>query len=136
MTNEELRPILIKLLWDVDLAITLSMYAPDDSVITISNILYLLKESEHEVSKYRLRLTLKELIADGVVEYKSVGCPGEDTPCFEYSGPVLENIDGYVSKDDLYKLISKLESQLILNTAQATVLWERIKELPGVTNVE
>ena len=63
-------------------------------------------------------------------------CPGEDTPCFEYSGPVLENIDGYVSKDDLYKLISKLESQLILNTAQATVLWERIKDLQGVTNVE
>ena len=63
-------------------------------------------------------------------------CPGEDKPCFEYSGPILENIDGYVSKDDLYRLIFKMESQLILNTAQATVLCLHIKDLPSITICE
>lgn len=97
MTNEELRPILIRLLWNVDLAITLSMYAPNDSVITISNILYLLKEGKYDVSKYRLRLMLKELIAEGLVEYKSVGCPAVES-CGEYRELVCDAgppINGY-----------------------------------------
>lgn len=97
MTNEDLKPILIKLLWNVDLANTMSMYAPDDGVITISNILYLLKEDKHNVSKYRLRLTLKELIADGIVEYKSVGCPAVES-CGEYRELICDAgppINGY-----------------------------------------
>ena len=48
-----------------------SVYGPDRGVITISNLMLF----EPTATKYGMRKVLKELIADGVVEYTSQGCP-------------------------------------------------------------
>ena len=43
----------------------------------------------------------------------------------------LENIDGYVSKDSLYRLMSKLRLQdRIITEEQARVICDKIVELP------
>lgn len=48
-----------------------SLYAPGKAVVSISNLLYLLGN----VTKYSARQALKRLIADGLIEYTSQGCP-------------------------------------------------------------
>ena len=48
-----------------------SSYAPDRGVVSISNIVALLGD----VTKYGARKALKRLMADGLVEYTSQGCP-------------------------------------------------------------
>ena len=43
----------------------------------------------------------------------------------------MDNIDGYVTKDDLYRLISKLKMQMKLDQDQVHSLCEAIKDMPA-----
>ena len=54
-----------------ELATYMCCYSPDRAVISISNLMLF----QPDVTKYAMRKVLKELIADGVVEYTSQGCP-------------------------------------------------------------
>ena len=54
-----------------ELATYMTCYGPDKAVISISNLMLF----QPEITKYAMRKVLKELIADGVVEYTSQGCP-------------------------------------------------------------
>lgn len=58
-----------------ELATYEAVYAPDRAVIPISWLL----EWEPEVTKYRMRKALKELIADGLIEYTSQGQPAVES---------------------------------------------------------
>ena len=52
---------------------------------------------EPGISKYKMRKALKELIADGLIEYTSQGCPAIES-CGEYTELVCEvgpPINGY-----------------------------------------
>lgn len=44
---------------------------------------------------------------------------------------MIDNIDGYVTKDDLYRLISKLKMQMKLDQDQVHNLCEAIKNMPA-----
>lgn len=46
-------------------------YGPDEAVVTISNLLTLHKG----MTKYRVRKALKEIMTEGLICYKSQGCP-------------------------------------------------------------
>lgn len=43
----------------------------------------------------------------------------------------MENIDGYVTKDDLYRMISHFRTSLKINPEQAHELCEAVKALPN-----
>ena len=76
-----------------ELATYESCYAPDRAVIPISWLL----EWEPEVTKYRMRKALNELIADGLIEYTSQGRPAIES-CGEYTELVCDAappINGY-----------------------------------------
>ena len=71
----------------------MDMYAPNEAVVTISNLVSLIDG----LTKYRARLALKDLLRDGLIEYKSQGCPaivsyGEYTELVDYAHPP---INGY-----------------------------------------
>ena len=71
MCNETVKDrIFHQLIW-CEIGTYISLYGPDRAVVTISNLLYLLGN----VTKYSARQALKMLIADGLVEYTSQGCP-------------------------------------------------------------
>lgn len=44
---------------------------------------------------------------------------------------MLENIDGYVTKDDLYRMISQFRTSSKINPEQAKELCETVKALPN-----
>jgi len=76
-----------------EIATYMSCYSPPRAVISISNLMIF----EPDVTKYAMRKVLKELIADGVIEYTSQGCPaiesiGEYTELICDAGPP---INGY-----------------------------------------
>jgi len=71
MTTEFVKNRILTHIIQAELDIYESCYAPDRAVIPISWLL----EWESEVTKYRMRKALKELIADGLIEYTSQGHP-------------------------------------------------------------
>lgn len=42
----------------------------------------------------------------------------------------MKNIDGLVSKDSLYRLMSKLRLQLVITEEQARIICEEIADMP------
>lgn len=93
MTTEFVKNRILTHIIQAELATYESCYAPDRAVIPISWLL----EWESEVTKYRMRKALKELIADGLIEYTSQGRPAIES-CGEYTELVCDAappINGY-----------------------------------------
>lgn len=67
-----------------ELSLYTVLYGPDRAVVSISNICSLLG-----LTKYKARKALKELIADGLIEYTSQGNPAV-VSCGEYRELVYE----------------------------------------------
>ena len=67
----ELKQRVLSHIVHAELATYESVYAPSRGVITISNLMMF----EPTATKYGMRKVLKELIADGLIEYTSEGCP-------------------------------------------------------------
>lgn len=77
-----------------------TMYAPDRAVISISNLLSL----NPGWTKYRMRMVLKALMADGLIEYTSQGHPAIES-CGEYRELVCEALpptNGYALTSKAY----------------------------------
>ena len=93
MTIDELKQKLFKHIISCEFATYECWYAPDCAVVSISNLMLF----EPDISKYKMRKALKELIADGLIEYTSQGCPAVES-CGEYTELVCEAgppINGY-----------------------------------------
>lgn len=93
MRQDEAKEKIFRVLISCQISTYTALYAPDEAVVSIGNILHLIDG----LTKYRARLALKELIADGLIEYKSQGCPaivsyGEYAELVSESGPP---INGY-----------------------------------------
>ena len=78
----------------------MAMYAPEKTVVTISNLVNLTG-----YTRYFARKALKSLIEDGLVEYTSQGCPavvsyGEYEELVAEAGPP---INGYTLTDKGFK---------------------------------
>ena len=71
MTLDEIKQKLFKHIIGCEFATYESCYSPDCAVVPISNLV----SFEPDISKYRMRKALKALIADGLIEYTSQGCP-------------------------------------------------------------
>lgn len=71
MYDETVKDRIFNIIIGCEIGSYTSLYAPDRAVISISNLLYLLGD----VTKYSARQALKRLIADGLIEYTSQGCP-------------------------------------------------------------
>lgn len=71
MFDETVKDRIFQILISCEISTYTSLYAPDRAVVSISNILDLLGN----VTKYGARQALKRLMADGLVEYTSQGCP-------------------------------------------------------------
>lgn len=62
---------LLRVIVGCQISTYLSLYAPEEAVVPIGN----LTELAGGMTRYRARKALKSLIADGLIEYKSQGCP-------------------------------------------------------------
>ena len=71
MYDESVKARIFDILISCEIGTYMSLYAPDRAVVSISNIVALLGD----VTKYGARQALKRLMADGLVEYTSQGCP-------------------------------------------------------------
>lgn len=71
MTNEEAKKKIFSMLISCQISTYTSLYAPDEAVVTISNIV----SSIDGMTRYRARKALHALIDDGLICYKSQGCP-------------------------------------------------------------
>ena len=71
MYDESVKARIFDILISCEIGTYMSLHAPDRAVVSISNIVALLGD----VTKYGARQALKRLIADGLVEYISQGCP-------------------------------------------------------------
>lgn len=71
MYDQILKDKIFSLLIHCQISTFTSLYAPDEAVVTISNICQLLPNA----TKYGVRQALKALIRDGVICFKSQGCP-------------------------------------------------------------
>lgn len=93
MTTEFVKKRILTHIIQAELATYESCYAPDRAVIPISWLL----ERESDVTKYRMRKALEELMADGLIEYTSQGRPAIES-CGEYKELVCDAappINGY-----------------------------------------
>lgn len=93
MSNDEAKEKIFRVLIGCQISTYISLHAPDEAVVSIGNFLHLIDG----LTRYRARLALKELMADGLIEYKSQGCPaivssGEYAELIAESGPP---INGY-----------------------------------------
>ena len=71
MFDETVKDRIFQILISCEISTYTSLHAPDRAVVSISNILDMLGN----VTKYGARQALKRLMADGLVEYTSQGCP-------------------------------------------------------------
>lgn len=71
MIDSGLKDRIFNILINCQISTYTSPYAPNEAVIPISNILSLLGDG----TKYSVRKCLKSLMQDGVICYKSMGCP-------------------------------------------------------------
>lgn len=93
MTLDDIKQKLFKHIISCEFATYESCYSPGYAVVSISNLMLF----EPGISKYRMRKALKELIADGLIEYTSQGRPAIES-CGEYTELVCEAgppINGY-----------------------------------------
>lgn len=67
-------------------------YCDNSGVITISDLMNFIPG----VTKYRMRKILRELKEEGLIEYRSKGCPGEEDPYYhEWNCDPAPPINGY-----------------------------------------
>ena len=71
MTLEEAKEKIFKTIINCQISTYTSLYAPDEAVITIGNLIDLIDG----LTKYKARKALKILRDDGFICYKSQGCP-------------------------------------------------------------
>lgn len=93
MTLDDIKQKLFKHIISCEFATYECWYAPDCAVVPISSLMTF----EPDISKYRMRKALKELIADGLIEYTTQGRPAIES-CGEYTELVCEAgspINGY-----------------------------------------
>lgn len=93
MQNDDAKRKIYGALISSEIGLYTTMYGPDTAVLTISNIVSLIDG----LTKYRARKAIKELISDGLVEYKSQGRPAI-VSCGEIEELVCESappINGY-----------------------------------------
>ena len=93
MTLDEIKQKLFKHIISCEFATYESCYAPDCAVVPISTLM----SFESGISKYMMRKALKELIAEGVIEYTTQGRPAIES-IGEYTELVCEAappINGY-----------------------------------------
>lgn len=93
ITLDEIKQKLFKHIIGCEFATYESCYSPGWAVVPISSLMLF----EPSISKYMMRKALKELVADGLIEYTSQGCPaiesiGEYTELVCEAGPP---INGY-----------------------------------------
>jgi DNA-binding HxlR family transcriptional regulator len=68
------------------------VYHSNSGVITTSNLMDFIPG----VTKYRMRKILRELKEEGLIEYRSIGCPGEEDPYYhEWECDPAPPINGY-----------------------------------------
>lgn len=92
-TNDEAKTKIFTMLINCQISTYTSLYAPNEAVVTISNIV----NSIDGMTRYRARKALKALIEDGTICYKSQGCPAI-VSCGEYQELIAEAappINGY-----------------------------------------
>ena len=92
---------LLRVLVNCQISTYTSLYAPEEAVVPIGN----LTELVGGMTRYRARKALKSLIADGLIEYKSQGCPaivsyGEYTELVDDAHPP---INGYALTEKGYE---------------------------------
>lgn len=93
MTDSEAKEKIFSLIINAQISTYEYTYAPDEAVIPISDII----RNIDGLTKYRARKAIKLLIADGIVCYKSQGCPAIES-CGEYRELIAEArppINGY-----------------------------------------
>lgn len=71
MTLEEAKKAIFKTLMNCQISTYTSLYAPSEAVVPIRNLMNLIDG----LTKYKARKALKSLKDDGVICYKSQGCP-------------------------------------------------------------
>lgn len=71
MIKQELKDRVFDVLINCQISTYTALYAPDEAVVTISNIVALIGNE----SKYAVRNCLKSLMNDGLICRKSQGCP-------------------------------------------------------------
>lgn len=77
MTDEA--KVILNCLISCEISLYTSLYAPDEAVVPISNLMSLNKG----MTKYAIRKALKELKEMGFIEYTSQGCPAIVSPSTE-----------------------------------------------------
>lgn len=101
MNNAEAKEKIFTALINCQISTYTAPYAPEEAVTTISNLIALI----NGLTKYRARKALKELIAEGLVEYKSQGCPAViscgEVP--ELVSDAMPPINGYTLTEEGYK---------------------------------
>jgi len=99
MTNDEAK--IFGVLINCQISTYTALYAPEEAVVTISNILSLTEG----MSKYRARKALRSLKEQGVICYKSQGCPAivsyGEVP--ELVADAAPPINGYCLTDEGYE---------------------------------
>lgn len=93
LTLDEIKQKLFKHIISCELATHESCYSPGYAVVPIASLMLF----ESNISKYKMRKALKELIADGLLEYTSQGRPAIES-IGEYTELVCEAappINGY-----------------------------------------
>lgn len=99
--NEQAKKRIFNIIMDCEIGSYTTLYGPECAVITITNILKL----EKNMTKYRARKALKELINDGLIKYTSQGCPAIES-FGEYRELVCEArppINGYAMTEKGFK---------------------------------
>ena len=71
MTTDEAKKAILCQLISGEIGTYMMTYGPKTAVISMSNLLALIPG----LTRYRARLAVKELIAEGLIEYTSLGCP-------------------------------------------------------------
>lgn len=100
MTTEADKIQILECLMNGEIGLATTMYGPDRAVISISNLLSL----NPGWTKYRMRMALKALMADRLIEYTSQGRPAV-VSCGEYAELVCEAmppINGYALTGKAY----------------------------------
>lgn len=71
MTTEEAKDRILTTLMGCEISLYTTLYGPDTAVVSISNFLSLIPD----LTRYRARLAIKDLLQDGIIKYTSQGHP-------------------------------------------------------------
>lgn len=71
MTTDEAKNKILSTLMGCEISLYTTLYGPDTAVVSISNLLSLIPD----LTRYRVRLAIKDLLQDGIIKYTSQGHP-------------------------------------------------------------